>query len=81
MLAQARNFRQLRSISSNPIYIPRVKAKDGTRAFSVAALMVWNSLPASVKPEGNIVSFRRRQKPISLMLPILLSLLNSSSIH
>ena len=28
--------------------------------FSVAASMVWNSLPASVKSEGNIVPFRRR---------------------
>ena len=59
----ARNSRQLRSTSSNPLYTPRVKTKAGTRAFSVAAPTVWNSLPASVKSEGNIVSFRRRLKP------------------
>ena len=81
MLTPTRNSRQLRSTSSNPLYIPRVKTKAGTRAFSVAAPTGWNSLPASVKSEGNIVSFRRRLKPISLMLPIFLSLLASSSIH
>ena len=35
-----------------------LKTKAGTQAFSVAE----NSLPASVKSEGNIVSFRRRLK-------------------
>jgi len=62
MLTPARNSRQLRPTSSNPLYIPRVKTKAGTRAFSVAAQTVWNSLPGSVKSEGNIVSFRRRIK-------------------
>ena len=62
MLTPARNSRQLRSTSSNPLYIPRVKTNAGTRAFSVAAPTVWNSLPASVKSEANIVSFRRRLK-------------------
>ena len=62
MLTPARNSRRLRSTSSNPLYIPRVKTKAGTRAFSVAAPTVWNSLPASVKSECCIVSFRRRLK-------------------
>ena len=38
------------------------KTKAGTRAFSVAAPTLWNSLPVSVKSEGNIVSYRRRLK-------------------
>ena len=54
------NSRQLHSTSSNPICIPRVKTKAGTRAFSVATSTVWNSLPASGKSDGNIVLFRRR---------------------
>ena len=54
--------KQLHSASSNPLYIPQVKTKARTRAFSVAAPTVWNSLPASVKSEGNIVSFRQRLK-------------------
>ena len=49
MLTPTRNSRQLRSTSSNPLYIPRVKTKAGTRAFSVAVPTVWNSLPVSVK--------------------------------
>ncbi|KAK2162546.1 hypothetical protein NP493_1510g00004 [Ridgeia piscesae] len=81
MLTPARNSRQLRSSRSNPLDIPLVKTKAGTRAFSVAAPTVWTSLPASVKSEGNVVSFRRRLKTIFLMLPILLSFLTSSSIH
>ena len=52
MLTPARNSRELRSTSSNPLYIPRVKTKAGTRAFSVAAPTLWNSLPVSVKSEG-----------------------------
>ena len=62
MLTPARNSRQLRSTSSNPLYIPRVKTGAGTRTFTVAAPTMWNSLPARVKSEGNIVSFRRRLK-------------------
>ena len=44
MLTPARNSQQLRSNSSNPLYIPRVKSKAGIRTFSVAAPTVWNSL-------------------------------------
>ncbi|KAK2171937.1 hypothetical protein NP493_1013g00023 [Ridgeia piscesae] len=62
MLTPARHSRQLRSTSNNPLYIPRVKKKAGTRAFSVTAPSVWNSLPASVMSEGSIVSFHRRLK-------------------
>ena len=62
MLTPARNSRQLRSTRSNPLYSPRMKTKAGTRAFSVAAPIVWNSVPASVKSQGNKVSFRRRLK-------------------
>ena len=44
MLTPARNSTQLRSTSRNNFYIPRVKTKTGTRAYSVAAPAVWNSL-------------------------------------
>ena len=62
MLTPARNPRQLQSTSSNLLYIPRVKTKAGTRAFSVAASTLWNLLPASVNLKGNIVSFPQRLK-------------------
>ena len=79
MLAPARHSRQLRSVSSCSLYIPRVKTKTGTRAFSVAAPTVWTSLPASVKLQWYTVSFRRCLKPISLMLHVLLNFLVPSS--
>ena len=41
---------------SVPLYLPWVKTKAGTRAFSVAA-PVWNSPPVNVKSEGNNYSF------------------------
>ena len=62
MPTPARKSRQLRSTSSNPVYIPRVKTKAGTRDFSVAAQTVCNSLPASFISQRNIVSFRRHLK-------------------
>ncbi|KAK2164500.1 hypothetical protein NP493_1413g00004 [Ridgeia piscesae] len=62
MFAPARHSRQLQSVISNPLSIPRVKTKAGIRAFSVAAPTLWNSPPANVILEGNIVLFRRRLK-------------------
>ncbi|KAK2187268.1 hypothetical protein NP493_174g02006 [Ridgeia piscesae] len=53
LLAPSRNSRQLQSISSIPLYIPGVKTKAGTQAFSIAAPTLWNLLPASFKSEGN----------------------------
>ena len=51
------------------------ETKAGTRAFSVAARTVWNSLPASVKSEGNIVTFGqyRNLKLVLLIFSILYS--------
>ena len=75
MLTPTRHFRQLLSINSNPLHIRRVKTKARTRAFSVAAPTLWNSLHASVKLEQNIVTSHLRLKPMSLMMPIHLSFL------
>ena len=55
MFTPARQPRQLRSSGSNLLSVPRVKTNSGTRAFSVAAPTLWNSLPVSVKSAGNIV--------------------------
>jgi len=76
--------RKLRSISTNPLYIPRVKTKAGAGTFYVAAPTVWNSIPSSVNLEGNIVPLRWCLKPfpsISLKLHILLRFLAPSSIR
>ena len=61
LLTPARQPRQLRSSNSNLLY-PSVKTYLGTRAFSVAAPTLWNSLPVSVKSVGNITTFRRKLK-------------------
>ena len=62
MLTPARQPRQLRSTGSGLLSVPRVKTNAGTRAFSVAAPTLWNSLPDSVKSARNIASFRRNLK-------------------
>ena len=48
LLTPARQPRKLRSSNCNLLCIPSVKTNVGTRAFSVAAPTVWNSLPVSV---------------------------------
>ena len=55
MLTPTRQPRQLRSSGSDLLSVQRVKTNAGTRAFSVAAPTLWNSLPDSAKPAGNIV--------------------------
>ena len=47
MLTPATNPRQLRSTSSNLLYILGVKMTAGTRAFLVAAPAMWNLLSAN----------------------------------
>ena len=58
-----------------------MKTKAGTRAFSVAAPTLWNSLPASVKLEGNTVSFRCRLKTYLFKAAYLLWFIAHSSTH
>ena len=62
MLTPARQPRQLRSSGSDLLSVPRVKTSAGTRAVSVAASTLWNSLPDSVKSARNIASFRGNLK-------------------
>ena len=54
LLIPSRQHRQLRISNSNLVFVPSVKTNVGTRAFSVAAQTLWNSLPVSVKSVGNI---------------------------
>ena len=58
----ARQPRQLQSSNSNLLFVPSVKTNVRTRAFSVAAPTLWNSLPVSVKYVGNITTFRCKPK-------------------
>ena len=54
--------RQLRSSTSQQLSIPRTKLNRGKRAFSVAAPMIWNELPTTLKSCESLASFRKNLK-------------------
>ena len=62
LLTPARQPIQLRSSNYNLLFVPSVYKNVGTKAFSVAASALWNSLPVSVKSVGNIATFRHKLK-------------------
>ena len=53
---------QLRSSTSDLLFVPKVNTNMGTRAFAVGAPTLWNMLPSSVKSVENIAKFRRHLK-------------------
>ena len=54
--------RQLRSSTSQQLSIPRTKLNLGKRAFSVAAPIIWNELPTTLKSCDSLASFRKNLK-------------------
>ena len=55
--------RKLRSSSRSTLHVPRVKTSTyGDRAFSSAALKLWNSLPDHVKSKHTLTSFKSSLK-------------------
>ena len=54
--------RQLGSSTSQQLSIPRTKLNLGTRAFSVAAPIIWNELPTTLKSCESLASFRKNLK-------------------
>ena len=54
--------RQLRSSTSQQLYIPRTKLNLGKRAFSVVAPIIWNELPTTLKSCESLASFRKNLK-------------------
>ena len=54
--------RQLRSSTSQQLSIPRTKPNLGKRAFSVAAPIIWNELPTTLKSCESLASFRKHLK-------------------
>jgi len=53
---------RLRSASSLDYIVPWTRTKFGDRAFSVAGLTVWNSLPESVRSAETLAGFKRKLK-------------------
>ena len=62
LLTPIRKPIQLRSSTSDLLFVPKVNTNMGTRAFAVGAPTLWNMLPSSVKSVENIAKFRRRLK-------------------
>ena len=54
--------RQLRSSTSQQLSIPRTNLNLGKRAFSVAAPIIWNELPTTLKSCESLASFRKNLK-------------------
>ena len=61
-LASSNIPRQLRSSTSQQLSIPRTKLNMGKRAFSVAAPIIWNVLPTTLKSCESFASFRKNLK-------------------
>ena len=54
--------RQLRSSTPQQLSIPRTKLNLGKRAFSVAAPIIWNEFPTTLKSCESLASFRKNLK-------------------
>ena len=54
--------RQLRSSTSQQLSIPRTKLNLGKRAFSIAAPIIWNEVPTTLKSCESLASFRKNLK-------------------
>jgi len=45
-----------------PLLVPRVRTGFGSRSFSVAAPIIWNSLPVDIRNSSAMSCFRRQLK-------------------
>jgi len=54
--------RTLRSSGSNLLLVSRVRTGFWSRSFSVAAPIIWNSLPFDIRSSSTISCFRRQLK-------------------
>ena len=54
----------LRSVGNNTLAWPEIKSAEttGDRAFAVAAPLLWNALPPSLRAIDNITSFKKQVK-------------------
>jgi hypothetical protein len=60
MLIPHSSGRGLRSDSKNLLFCPRVSSAIGSRAFSVAAPVLWNSLPQDVRDASSLAQLQNR---------------------
>ena len=64
------------SSTSQQLSIPRTKLNLGKRAFSVAAPIIWNELPTTLKSCESLVSFHKNSKNLYPCMSPALGLIN-----
>ena len=52
----------LRSATTNDLFVPRARLRFGERAFSIAAPLLWNSLPAETRNVATLETFKKKLK-------------------
>ena len=52
----------LRSATPNDLFLPRARLQFGERAFSIAAPLLWNSLPAETRNIATLETFKNKLK-------------------
>ena len=52
----------LRSATTDYLFVPRARLRFGERAFSIAAPLLWNSLPAETRNVATLETFKKKLK-------------------
>jgi len=52
----------LRSATTNDLFVPRARLRFDERAFSIAAPLLWNSLPAETRNVATLETFKKKLK-------------------
>ena len=53
LLVRPKWSKYLRSTNSNRFVVPRIKTKNGSRAFSISGPALWNALPVPIRNAEN----------------------------
>ena len=62
LLKYCSSSKNLRSESRQLLVLPKSRSKLGSRAFSVSAPSLWNSLPIEIRLSDSVFSFRKKLK-------------------
>ena len=52
----------LRSATTNDLFVPRARLRFGERTSSIAAPLLWNSLPAETRNVATLETFKKKLK-------------------
>ena len=62
LLVQLKCSKYLRSINANRFVVPRIKTKNGSRAFSTSGPALWNALSVPILNSKPILTLRKLVK-------------------